>query len=569
MKTPSFNEFALLDWEGIQPYYDQLLDMDLNKESLDFWMKNWSDLRKLVDERNARLSLATALDMSDEVAEKDYHDFLEDVYPAIRAADQKLKEKILESGMIPAGMELALRKMRLEADLFCEENLLLQTKESKLKTEYGKIFAAQTVQWGEEELTIDQAKTTMLTDDRDVRRELWELMAYRQLEDRKAVNDLWKQFMEIRKSLAANAGHDDYRSYRWQQRLRLDYTPEESRQFVNAIKEVAVPAATRVYRRYQKRMGIDQVRPWDLINNQGTFHLPALKAFKTEEELITKVGEIFNHLDPILGEYYQTMRKEGLLDLMSRKNKRQGGFCTSFATEGVPFIFMNASGRVNDLWVLFHESGHAFHNFERFNLPYHHQWISGMEFNEVASTAMELLAQPYLSADRGGFLSPQDLAQTRILKLESRLLFWPYMAIVVAFQHWVYENHDLASHPDACDDKWGELVDEYMPGINWDRNEDVKKTGWHRKLHIHTEPFYYIEYGLSSLGAFQIWEKAQDDPKLALQKYRQALALGGTETISELYKTAGANLAFDKDSLGRVVEMIENTLLELESEMKG
>ena len=569
MKTPSFAEFAILDWKGIQPFYDQLLDTDLEEESLDSWMESWSDLRKLVDERYARLSLATALDMSDEAAEKSYHGFLENVYPSIRAADQKLKEKILESGLIPAGMELALRKMRLEADLFCEENLPVQTEESKLKTEYGKIFAAQTVQWDGEELTIDQAKTTMLTEDRSVRRKLWELIAQRQLGDRKAVNDLWKQFMEIRKTLISNAGYEDYRSFRWQQRLRLDYTPVESRQFVNSIKEVAVPAATRVYQRYQKRLGIDQVRPWDLINNQGTFNLPALEAFTTEEELISKAGDVFNHLDPILGEYYQIMRDEGLLDLMSRKNKRQGGFCTSFATEGVPFIFMNASGRVNDLGVLFHECGHAFHNFEKANLPYHHQWRSGMEFNEVASTAMELLTQPYLSIDRGGFLSPRDLAQTTTLKLEGRLLFWPYMAVVVAFQHWVYENHDLASNPDACDDKWGDLVDEYMPGIQWVGYEDVKKTGWHRKLHIHTEPFYYIEYGLSSLGAFQIWEKAQVDQKLALQKYRQALALGGTETISKLFKTAGANLAFDADSLGQVVELIEAKLLVLESELKN
>ena len=567
MKTPAFDEFALLDWEGIKPYYDQLAEIDLTEESLDSWMKDWSDLRKLVDERNTRLSLATALDMSDKDAEKDYHVFLEDVYPAVRAADQKLKEKILESGMIPAGMELELRKMRLEADLFCEENLPLQTKESKLKNEYGKIFAAQTVQWGEEELTIDQAKTAMLTNDRDVRCELWELMAQRQLEDRKAVNDLWKQFMEIRKTLASNAGHDNFRSYCWQQRLRLDYTPKESLQFVNAIKDVVVPAATRVYQRHQKRLEIDQVHPWDLINNQGTFNLPALKAFKTEEELISIVGDIFNRLDPTLGEYYQTMQKEGLLDLMSRKNKRQGGFCTSFATEGVPFIFMNASGRVNDLGVLFHESGHAFHNFEKFNLPYHHQWRSGMEFNEVASTAMELLAHPYLSIDQGGFLPPRDLAQTMILKLEGRLLFWPYMAIVVAFQHWVYENHDLASNPDACDDKWGELVDEFMPGINWNGHENIKRTGWHRKLHIHTGPFYYIEYGLSALGAFQIWEKAQDDPKEALEKYRRALALGGTETISVLFKTAGAKLAFDQDSLGRIVKLIEDTLLDLESHL--
>ena len=190
-----------------------------------------------------------------------------------------------------------------------------------------------------------------------------------------------------------------------------------------------------------------------------------------------------------------------------------------------------------------------------------------MEFTEVASTAMELLVESYLSEENGGFLSQQDAARTRLLNFEEKLLFWPYMAVVVAFQHWVYENHDLASNPDACDEKWGELIDLYMPGINWDGYEDVKKTGWHRKLHIHLAPFYYIEYGLASLGAFQIWENARKDQAKALDAYRQALKLGGTETITQLFKTAGARLSFDKDTLGEVVQLIETTLSELEGQL--
>ena len=180
--------------------------------------------------------------------------------------------------------------------------------------------------------------------------------------------------MDIRAELADNAGHPDYRSFRWQQRLRLDYTPEDSKEFVEAIKQVAVPAATRVYERYKTRLNIDKVRPWDLLNNQTTFSLPAIKAFDTEEEFISRVGDILNKLDPVLGGYYQTMRENQLFDLVNRKGKGPGGFCTSFATIGLPFIFMNAAGRSADLRVLFHESGHAFHDFERINLPYHHQW---------------------------------------------------------------------------------------------------------------------------------------------------------------------------------------------------
>ena len=567
MKTPAFQEFRSLNWEGIQPLYQQLEDYELTEDSQDSWMEQWSDLRKLVDERYARLVLATELDTTDEEAEKQYHDFLDNVYPSIKAADQVLKEKILGSALTPQGMELALKKMQVEADLFCEENLPLMTEEKKLGSQYSKILGAQTIQWKGEELTLVQVKAALLTTDREVRKELWELLSQRQLKDRKAINELWKKFMDVRGKLALNVGFPDYRAFRWQQQLRLDYSPAESRQFLNAVKEVAVPAASRVYDRYQNRLGIEQVRPWDLEDNQSTFSLPAIQAFNTEEEFTSKVGDLFNRLDPVLGDYFNTMQEKNLLDLMNRKGKGPGAFCTSFATEGTPFVFMNAVGRGSDLSTLFHESGHAFHVFELIGLPYHHQGQVDMEFAEVASTAMELLSEPYLSEDRGGFMSLRDTARARLYELEGKLLFWPYMAVVVDFQHWVYENHDLASNPDACDKKWSELVDYYMPGINWDGYEDVKMTGWHRKPHIHQVPFYYIEYGLAALGAFQIWENAKKDQAQALRDYRQALALGGTVSLPELYRTAGANLSFDSDTLGVAVQLIEITLSELEDEL--
>lgn len=567
MKTPTFEKFIDMDWEEIQPFYDDLEKGQLEEGTLTDWMTAWSDLRKLVDERYARLELAIEQDTTDEEAEKAYHGFLEKIYPQARTADQKLKEKLLASGFVPEGMEMILNKMQTEANLFREENLPLMTEESKLGTQYSKIFGAQTVDWQDEELTLTQVKSAMLTTDRSVRKQLWELTSERQLADRDAINDLWVKFMGIRAQLAANAGYGDYRSFRWMQRLRLDYSPEDSKRFLKAIKEVAVPAASRVYQRYTKRLDIESVRPWDLLNNQSTFNLPAIQAFETEEELIAKVGAIFNKLDPVLGGYFNTMREEKLLDLMNRKGKGPGAFCTSFATVKRPFIFMNSVGRDTDLGTLFHESGHAFHVFERGRLPYHHQWEPGLEFAEVASMTMELLAEPYLSEDRGGFMSVEDAAVTRMLNHEASLLFWPYMAVVVAFQHWVYENHQLGTDPAACDQKWAELIDQYMPAINWEGYEEVKKTGWHRKLHIHQAPFYYIEYGLASLGAFQIMVRAKKDQARALQDYRQALALGGTVSLPDLYRAAGAELAFDAGTLGVVVDLIEKDLAELESKI--
>jgi oligoendopeptidase F len=567
MKTPSFAEYSKMDWDVVEPLYQVLQETELTADNVEGWLSSWSDLRKLVDERNARVSLAVELDTNDQEAEHAYHAFLENFYPAAQAADQKLKEMLLASGLVPAGMEVILKKMRTEATLFREENLPLMTEESKLGTQYSKILGAQTVEWQGEELTLTQVKSAMMTDDRAVRQQLWELASQRELEDRDAINQLWVKFMEIRARLAANAGYDDYRSFRWMQRLRLDYSPDDSKEFLAAVKEVAVPAATRVYQRYLRRLGIEDLRPWDLLKNQTTFSLPAVQAFETEEQFVSRVGAILSKLDPVLGGYFNTMREKQLLDLMNRKGKGPGGFCTSFATTGMPFIFMNAVGKSSDLRVLFHESGHAFHVFERVNLSYHHQWRPGLEFAEVASTAMELLAEPYLGREQGGFLSERDAAVARLLNLEEKLLFWPYMAVVVAFQHWVYENPEQGRDPAACDSRWAELIEEYMPAINWTGYEEVKKTGWHRKLHIHQAPFYYIEYGLAALGAFQIIVMARQDQARALQNYRRALALGGTASLPELYQAAGARLAFDADTLGGVVELIEADLAGLEKSL--
>jgi oligoendopeptidase F len=147
------------------------------------------------------------------------------------------------------------------------------------------------------------------------------------------------------------------------------------------------------------------------------------------------------------------------------------------------------------------------------------------------------------------------------------LVFWPYMAVVVAFQHWVYENHEQAGDPAACDRKWSELIDLYMPGIDFSGLQDVKETGWQRKLHIHRAPFYYIEYGLSALGAVQIWEKAQLDLPEAVRNYRSALALGGTAGLPELYETAGGKFAFDVGNVRPAVRLLESTLADLEMKL--
>ena len=481
-------------------------------------------------------------------------------------AEQRLKKKLLASGLEPDGFNIPLRNLRAEAELFRDQNLPLLAEEIKLSNEHDKIVGAQTVEWEGREITVTQLESFFRDPDRSLRERAWQLGAQRWLTDREAINQLWQRFLSLRQKIANNATQGDYRAYRWQQLKRFDYTPEDCVLFHQAIEETMTPAARRIYERRRQRMGLKALRPWDLdVDPLGR---PPMQPFKDVAELETKSAAIFQNVHPQLGKHFDTMIQEGLLDLENRKHKAPGGYCTSFNRIRRPFIFINAVGIHDDVQTLLHEAGHAFHVFESAHLPYFPQRTVPLEFAEVASMGMELLALPFLESNLGGFYNPADTARASIEELESNILFWPYMAVVDAFQHWVYENPDQASDPSQCDTHWAELWTRFMPEIDWSGLEDVLVTGWHRKDHIHCVPLYYVEYGLAQLGAVQLWCNALQDQDKAIARYRQALSLGGTVPLPQLFQTAGARLAFDAGTLHEAAKFIENMIAELEEDLE-
>lgn len=550
-------------WPDFEPYYTDLEGRSLSTSDAQDFLSDWTRLTELVEESFSRLHVAKTVNTADRDAEQRFNEFLEATYPKWEEAEQRLKEKLLKTGIEPQGFRVPLQKMRTEAEIFREENLPLSVEEHKLATRYDKIIGAQTVEWDGREMTLPQLRPCYQSQDRVLREKAWRTSVQRQLDDRGAIDNLWGEFLAVRARQASNAGFNDYRSFRWKQLLRFDYTPEDCRSFHKAIEEAVVPAAARVCERRRKLLGLDKLRPWDLeVDPLGR---PPLAPFRGVAELRDRASAIFRRLDPVLGGYFETMMSEGLLDLDNRKNKAPGGYCTEFAASKRPFIFMNAVGLQDDVQTLLHESGHAFHVFEKDPLPYLQQRQVGMEFSEVASMSMELLASPYLSAEEGGFYSHEDAARARIEHLERNILFWPYMAVVDAFQHWVYENPTDAADPFSCDRAWERTWLRFMPWIDWSDLETELKTGWHRKLHIHTVPLYYVEYGLALLGAVQVWGNSLRDRSAAVDAYRIALALGGTAPLTELFYTAGARFSFDAQTLGAAVSLMEGTIDSLAS----
>jgi oligoendopeptidase F len=304
------------------------------------------------------------------------------------------------------------------------------------------------------------------------------------------------------------------------------------------------------------------LRPWD--THARAPHEAPLRPFGDGAELAERGEAVLTRVDGELGGHFATLRREGFLDLDNRKGKAPGGYCAYFPVARRPFIFMNAVGLPGDVRTLLHEAGHAFHDFEMARLPYHQQRDAPIEFAEVASMAMELLAAPYLRRSDGGYYDQAEYARARIEHLEGILTFWPYMAVVDGFQHWAYTNPEAAADPAACDAAWDRLWGRFMHGVDWSGLDAERMTGWHRKQHIYRYPFYYVEYGLAQLGAVQVWRNALSDQAGAVAAYRRALALGGTATLPDLFQAAGARFAFDAGALREAVELIEGTIGALE-----
>ena len=442
-------EFMNWSWNQIEPYFHELETSRLDGNRVEAWLLDWTRLANLIQETYARLYVATTVNTNDAEAEQRYKAFLDDILSQARAGEQKLKEKLLKSGLKPAGFEIQLRNMQTEADLFREENLPLLNEEQKLNSRYDRIIGAQTVSWEGKELTLLQMVPILQEADRDKRERAWRLKAKRQLADRQAINDLWVELLAVRLKITANAGLPDYRAYRWREMLRFDYTPQDCNAFHQAIEAVVVPAAERIYEKRREQLGVARLRPWDLeVDPLGR---PPLRPFQTIAELEEAAQRMFNRLDPQLGAYFQTMHQEGLLDLDNRKGKAPGGYCIEFPVAKRPFIFANAVGLHDDVQTLLHEGGHAFHAFESGHLPYYQQIQVPPEIAEVASMGMELLAAPYLVRGEGGFYSEEEAARARIEHLEGAICFWPYMAVVDEIHHWVFQHPEQAPDPHPFD----------------------------------------------------------------------------------------------------------------------
>lgn len=548
----------LADPETVVKYYQELIDDRVGSSvGLEKWLEKYSELGAALSQKGAILYITMTCQTDDELCSKKYQDFIENVIPRIKPLEDVLNKKILQLARMyeldKKKYEIYVRNVRADQEIFVHENVELETKLELLSQKYQTMVGAMMVEFQGQEKTLPQMAKYLKEPDRELRESAWRALSERRLRDKDALNELFNEMIGIRQKIALNAGFDGYCKFRFKELHRFDYVPDDCKKYHEVIEKLAVPILSEIYAERKREMGLTELRPWDTsVDPKGR---PPLKPFDKIEKLPKGCEGIFRSVDPELGDKFASIHEQGLIDLESRKGKAPGGYQSALDESRRPFIFMNAVGIDQDVRTLLHEGGHAFHTMlcaDEMLIEYRH---APMEFCEVASMGMELLAHDHLSE----FYSQEDIERSNKTHLEDIIITLVWVALIDLFQHWIYENpgHTVEERNKA----WLRFRKRFgCDLIDWSDLDEQHTNMWHAQLHIFEIPFYYIEYGIAQLGALQLWKRYKCDRLSAIDGYKKGLSLGGSRPLPELFEATGIKFDFSEKIISPLLEMVKNEM---------
>jgi oligoendopeptidase F len=560
-------DFDATQWQNIEHYTSVLLNRELNCSGcLESLIKDCSTLAEHISEAGTLLSIAMTCDTEDPGKRQAYLDFIENVQPKLSEFADAFNRRLAGHPSVdelPSRYDLMIKCIRTDIDIFREENIPLQIEEAKLETEHSTITGAMMVEYDGEEKTLPQMAVYFENTDRSIRESAWRGVVSRMQQDTERLSEIYDELIQIRHLIATNAGFDDYRSYIFQAKHRYDYSLDDCLQFHDSIESVCVPLMHQIHKERRTALGVDTLRPWDVSEKSGggvDIHgRPPLQPFDTVDELVSGCSNVFHNMSPEIGGMFDMLRDRNSLDLESRKGKAPGGYQANLEKTRIPFIFMNAAGTQGNLTTMIHEAGHAFHSCYSSELDLIDERNPPLEFAEVASMSMELMSHP----EWGEFYDEEDARRAKADHLEGIVCFMPWMATIDAFQHWVYANPKHTREERA--EYWLGLRRRFGPNTDWSGFEELKETSWQSQLHLFQVPFYYVEYGIAQLGALQLWQYHRKDAADALSRYAQAMSLGNTKPLPELFGAAGLNLGFSEEHVGSLIGELNEALGEIQA----
>jgi M3 family oligoendopeptidase len=517
-------------------------------------VKAWDDYRRELRTWEALVDLRFNQDTRNEQYKRD-HDLCDELRPKFTDGQVRIMRTLI-SGPWRAAIEKKFGRHAIalwEAELKTFEPAIEKdlVDEAKLQSEYTELTAAARFPFRGQDLNLSGIVKYREDPDRNTRHEAEQVRWQWFANNRTALDRIYDDQVRLRTAMARKLGFPNYIGLGYARMVRVDYNQSDVERFRTAVREDLVPLCVELRKRQAQRLGLDKLMFWDeaVHDPQGN---PAPK--DDHDWLCARAQEMFDNLGGGLDDFFRLMTKSRLTDLKNRDGKSPGGFCTSFPTVGLPYIFANFNGTKHDVEVFTHEMGHAFQGYMSREQPLVDYLWPTYESCEIHSMGLEFLAWPEMEKFFGN-----DADRFRRIHLEQALLFIPYGVAVDHFQHLVYERPEAT--PAERFAMWQEVERLYLPTRDYGDLPHVADGGfWQFQRHIYLNPFYYIDYTLAQTCALQLWVRSQRDFRGTIDAYVQLCRRGGEAPFQELARSAGLTSPFEPGCLRDVVGMARKSL---------
>lgn len=554
-----FNEYKYehLDLEKIKKEFSELIKSFEKAENVEGQVNAFDEIIKLrnhIETMQTLVSVRHSIDTNDEFYDKE-NEYMDEISPILFGFTNDFYKALVNSKFKD---ELVQKYGKFLFDLaentlktFSPEIIPDAQEENRLSSKYSKLIASAKIDFDGKELNLSQMVPYTQSKDRNVRIEAAKKVAQFFAENQDEFDNIYDSLVKVRTRMAQKMGYKNFVEFGYKQLSRLEYDAKMVEGYRKQVLENIVPLHTELRERQGKRLGVDKLKFYD---EAIKFNSGNADPHGSPEWILNNGKTMYKELSKETDEFFTFMTENNLLDLLSKKGKMSGGYCTYIPEHKAPFIFANFNGTSHDIDVLTHEAGHAFQVYQSrgFEVP-EYLWPS-YEACEIHSMSMEFLTWPWMD-----LFFENDTDKYKFIHLSEALLFIPYGVTVDEFQHWVYENPEAT--PKERREKWIEIEKKYLPTRDYGEVEELKNgIFWFRQGHIFSSPFYYIDYTLAQVCAFQFWIKSRENREKAWQDYLNLCKLGGSKPFFELMKSANLKNPFEEGTLAFVIPKIKEYL---------
>ncbi|ERK47929.1 M3 family oligoendopeptidase [Leptotrichia wadei] len=554
-----FNEYKYehLDLEKIKAEFSRLIENFKKAKNMKGQVVAFDEIIKLrnhIETMQTLVSIRHSIDTNDEFYDKE-NEYMDEISPILfgftndfykTLVNSKFKDELVEKyGKFL--FDLAENTLKT----FSPEIIPDAQEENRLSSKYSKLIASAKIDFDGKELNLSQMVPYTQSKNRNVRIEAAKKVAQFFAENQDEFDNIYDSLVKVRTRMAQKMGYKNFVEFGYKQLSRLEYDAKMVKGYRKQVLENIVPLHTELRERQGKRLGVEKLKFYD---EAIKFNSGNADPHGSPEWILNHGKTMYKELSKETNEFFTFMTENNLLDLLSKKGKMSGGYCTYIPEHKAPFIFANFNGTSHDIDVLTHEAGHAFQVYQSrgFEVP-EYLWPS-YEACEIHSMSMEFLTWPWMN-----LFFENDTDKYKFIHLSEALLFIPYGVTVDEFQHWVYENPEVT--PKERREKWLEIEKKYLPTRDYGEVEELKNgIFWFRQGHIFSSPFYYIDYTLAQVCAFQFWIKSRENREKAWQDYLNLCKLGGSKPFFELMKSANLKNPFEEGTLAFVIPKIKEYL---------